>query len=141
MEHHDRSGYFLSRRAALAAGAAAFMAPALGRADEPALLISGGTIYTGARTGVVEAVAFRGDRIAFVGSLADARRAVPGARAIDLGGASAFPGFVDSHVHLTGVGIREMTLSLEGTASIAELQAHLATWAKANPAGAINGRG
>ncbi len=135
------SGPILSRRAALAAGAAAFLAPTFARSEEPALLISGGPIHTGAAAGMVEAAAIRGDRIVFVGALAEARQAVPGARFVDLAGAAAFPGFVDSHVHLTEVGIREMTLSLEGTASIAELQSRLGAWAKANPTGIVNGRG
>ena len=136
-----RVGPILSRRAALTTGAAALLAPALARSEEPALLISGGPIHTGAAAGTVEAIAIRGDRIVFVGALAEARQAVPGARSIDLTGAAAFPGFVDSHVHLTEVGIREMTLSLEGTASIAELQSRLGAWAKANPTGIVNGRG
>ena len=34
------------------------------------------------------------------------------------GGLFAFPGFVDSHVHLTGVGLREMTLNLDQVKSV-----------------------
>ena len=134
----------LSRRSALAAGLATLLTPALAgaRADEPALLISGGPIYTGVGAGErAEAIAILGDRIAFVGALEDAARAFPRARRIDLGGAAAYPGFVDSHVHLTGVGIREMTLNLEGSASIAEVQARLRAWAARNPTGIVNGRG
>ncbi len=137
----DRLSSAFTRRTALAAGAAALLAPAFARGDEPGLVISGGTIHTGAAAGRVEAIAVKGDRIVFVGALADARRAAPGARQIDLGGATAFPGFVDSHVHFTGVGIREMTLSLEGTSSIGELQSRLRAWATSNPTGVINGRG
>lgn len=40
---------------------------------------------------------------------------------IDLGGAVMFPGFADAHAHLLGIGQRELTLNLEGTASIDEL--------------------
>ncbi len=40
---------------------------------------------------------------------------------IDLGGAVMFPGFTDAHAHLLGIGQRELTLNLEGTASIDEL--------------------
>lgn len=40
---------------------------------------------------------------------------------VDLGGAVMFPGFTDAHAHLLGIGQRELTLNLEGTASIDEL--------------------
>lgn len=40
---------------------------------------------------------------------------------VDLGGAVLFPGFTDAHAHLLGIGQRELTLNLEGTASVAEL--------------------
>ncbi len=131
----------LTRRTAFATAAAALLAPRFARAAEPSVILAGGPIYTGVGAGRAEALAIRGGKIAYVGGLAGARAAAPGARHVDLGGAAAFPGFVDSHVHLTGVGIREMTLSLEGTGSVAELQARLRAWAGQNPAGAINGRG
>jgi hypothetical protein len=136
----------VNRRGVLALGAAALATGGLGsrlaRAEAPGLLIAGGPIHTGvAGAPPVEAVAIRGDRIVFAGALAEARRAAPDARTIDLGGAAAFPGFVDSHVHLTEVGFREMTLNLEGSASIAEVQARLKAWAKEQPKGPINGRG
>jgi predicted amidohydrolase YtcJ len=135
-----------SRRAvlALAAATAALqtMQPRATRAEPPGVLLAGGPIHTGvADAAPVEAVAILGNRIAFVGALAEARRAVPGAREIDLAGAAAFPGFVDSHVHLVGVGMREMTLNLEGSASIAELQARLGAWAARQPTGPILGSG
>ncbi len=40
---------------------------------------------------------------------------------VDLKGSFMYPGFTDSHAHLMGIGQRELNLSLEGTASIAEL--------------------
>jgi imidazolonepropionase len=45
------------------------------------------------------AVAVSGEAIASVGSLADARRAYPGADEIDCGGGVLTPGLVDSHTH------------------------------------------
>lgn len=95
------------------------------------LLIHGGPIYTGAAK--VEALAVKDGKVAFAGPLAAARKAAPGARDIDLKGASAYPGFVDSHAHLASIGLREMTLNLEGTASIEDLVAKLKAWAAANP--------
>jgi imidazolonepropionase len=51
------------------------------------------------------AVAIDGDRIAWVGEQADVPDDVEGPR-IDAGGASALPGFVDSHTHLVFAGDR-----------------------------------
>lgn len=131
----------LTRRTALALSAAALAAPrALGQ--EPATLITGGTIYSGgADLRTVEAVVVRGDRIAFVGALAEARAAAPSAKVIDLGGATAFPGFVDCHAHLTEIGLREMRLDLTGVGSVAEFQSRLRSWAAGHPTGAIVGGG
>jgi predicted amidohydrolase YtcJ len=131
----------LTRRSALALASASLFTPYRGLAQEPGMLITGGPIYTGHDGRRVEAVVTRGDKIAFTGSLSQARQFAPAARPIDLAGAAAYPGFIDCHVHLTGVGLREMTLNLEGTASIAELQSRLAAWAVKQPAGPINGRG
>ncbi len=132
-----------SRRRVLALGAAALASPAIvARAEPPGLLIAGGPIHTGvAGAKPVEALAIKGERILYAGSLGEARRVVPGAAAIDLAGATAFPGFVDSHVHLVGVGMRELTLNLEGSASIAEVQSRLRAWARQRPTGPIIGNG
>ena len=111
-----------------------------GQAQAQDLLIHGGPIYTG--TAKVEALAVKDGKVAFAGPLAQARVAVPGALDIDLQGAAAFPGFVDAHAHLSGIGFREMTLSLEGTASVEELVARLKAWAAEHPgAEPISGRG
>lgn len=105
------------------------------------LLIHGGPIYTGEAT--VQAIAVRDGKVAFAGGLDQARAAAaPGSRDIDLKGAAAFPGFVDSHAHLAGIGFREMTLNLEGTESIEALVGRLQAWAAANPgAEVISGAG
>ena len=99
------------------------------------LLIHGGPIYTG--DAVVQALAVKDGKIAYAGELDSARAAAPGARDIDLKGAAAYPGFVDSHAHLAGVGFREMTLNLEGTDSVEALVARLKAWAAANPGGEV----
>ncbi|MGB3626365.1 MAG: amidohydrolase [Henriciella sp.] len=44
---------------------------------------------------------------------------------IDLDGAVMFPGFTDSHAHLLGIGQRELSLDLTGTASIEQLVARI----------------
>ena len=48
-------------------------------------------------------------------------RRAPAARRIDLQGATVLPGLSDAHAHLAGIGERELTFNLEGTASLQEL--------------------
>src|SRR5437762_6138412 len=54
---------------------------------------------------VAEALAVSGDTIAAVGSNQEIQAYVgPRTRVLDLKGALATPGFIDAHVHFTGVG-------------------------------------
>lgn len=119
--------------------------PLLGPAPPPAdMVLWGGPIYTGVDAApTAQAVAVRGGRIAFVGSRAGAQARVgPRTRVVDLRGAALFPGFTDGHAHLRGIGERELTLNLEGSASAAEVRARLAAYAAKSPPGAtIVGRG
>lgn len=115
------------------------------RAEEDGFLMYGGPIYVGAVGGQSnrpEALVVRGEVIVFTGSLAAARAKAGGLPEIDLKGAAAYPGFVDSHVHLTGVGLREMTLNLDQVTSIAGLVEAVKAYAAAHPGDApIVGRG
>lgn len=105
------------------------------------LVIRGGPIYTGVDAApTAEVVQVRDGRIVYVGAAADAP-AADGLEAIDLKGAALFPGFTDGHAHLDGIGWRELTLNLEGSASVAEAMARLTAWAEAHPEGPIVGRG
>ncbi|MGK4003982.1 amidohydrolase [Sorangium sp. So ce1036] len=90
-----------------------------------------------------EAVAVRGERIAFVGSAADAHAFIgPGTRVVDLPGRAVVPGLVDGHVHLYGLGVALETLSVRGARSAGEAAAIVAEAAKARPKGEwITGRG
>jgi hypothetical protein len=112
---------------------------------EPAdLLLINGAVYTLDETQPrAEAVAIRGDRIVFVGSsgeAADYRGAETDV--IDLAGKTVVPGFADSHVHLSGIGARDMNLNLEGTASLGELLEKVAEQAgRSEPGEWIVGRG
>lgn len=86
-------------------------------------IYTGGTIYTGLEDpATVEGVVV-GDNGLIYGTLPQLTRDLSDTEVeiIDLGGAVMFPGFVDAHAHLLGIGQREMTLNLEGTASIDEL--------------------
>ncbi|MEZ5922636.1 MAG: amidohydrolase [Parvularculaceae bacterium] len=86
-------------------------------------IIFGGPIYTGLATPrTVEAVAVKGDRILATGAKSDMLRLrSKSTKTIDLQGAAMYPGFTDSHAHLLGIGMRELTLNLEGVSSINEL--------------------
>jgi len=105
------------------------------------MLIRGGPIYTGVAATPVEAVLVRDGRIAWVGAERDQPAVAADVPAIDLKGAALFPGFTDGHAHLDGIGWRELTLNLEGSASVAEAMARLTAWAEAHPDGPIVGRG
>ncbi|WP_333591644.1 amidohydrolase [Brevundimonas sp.] len=124
--------------AALAALALLIAAPAAAQD----LLIRGGPIYTGVDGAApAEAVLVRDGRIAWVGALADQPAVPADVPTVDLKGAALFPGFTDGHAHLDGIGWRELTLNLEGAASIAEAMQRLKTWAETHPDGPIVGRG
>ena len=87
------------------------------------LVIRGGKIITlSSERPVAEALAATGDRITTLGTTAEINNLVgPETRVIDLEGALAIPGFIDSHVHLMGLGFSEMRLDLVGTRSAREI--------------------
>lgn len=104
----------------------------------------GGPIYTGALSEpTAEAVAVKGGRIAAVGARSGLQALIgPDTDVIDLKGAALFPGFIDAHAHLLGIGMRELTLNLEGVASIGELVDIAASAAQETDTGeTIYGRG
>ena len=107
---------------------------------------SGGPIYTAIDSQPkVEAVAVKEGKIVYAGandgewcpSNTSQKR-----RKVDLKGAAMYPGLTDGHGHLIGIGLREMTLNLEGTKSIKDLQSRLKAAAADTPKGeTIYGRG
>ena len=108
--------------------------------------LSGGTIYTAAdETPTITAVAVKNGEITYTGDASEdwcAAYAGQGARKVDLAGMTAYPGFTDAHGHLLGIGLREMTLNLEGTKSVAELQERVKTEVAKTPKGqTVYGRG
>jgi hypothetical protein len=118
--------------AALALAACAGPAPTQAAAPDPAraedprvTVFTNGTIYTGLEdpatvTGVV--VYPDGRILATIPPMsADWGDDTSEIHLVDLGGAYLYPGFTDAHAHLLGIGQRELTLNLEGTASVAEL--------------------
>lgn len=128
---------------AAAAAVAALASPAWAQTSAD-LVIWGGPIYTGVdKAPKAEAVAVRGDRIVYVGTKTGAAKLVgANTKLADLKGASLYPGFTDSHAHLLGIGERELTLNLEGSASAAEVAARLKSYLpKAAPGETVIGRG
>jgi len=108
--------------------------------------ITGGPIYTAIDDAPqVEAIAIRKGIITYAGDdSGDWCKTTAGSnsKTINLRGAAAYPGFTDAHGHLIGIGLREMTLNLEGTSSIKELQEKLAAVVRDTPKGqSIYGRG
>jgi predicted amidohydrolase YtcJ len=106
-------------------------------------IFTGGTIYTGTDAQpTVQYVAVTDGRIVFAGDELDAESLIgPRTETVDLGGATMFPGFTDSHAHVIGVGSRERNLNLEDVSSITELQAAVAGAAEDATASIISGRG
>lgn len=108
--------------------------------------ISGGPIYTANDANPrVDAVAIRKGIITYAGPDNGnwcSENGGGNSKTVNLDGASAYPGFTDAHGHLLGIGLREMTLNLEGSSSIKDLQAKLAAVVKDTPEGeTIYGRG
>lgn len=108
------------------------------------LLLVHGNFYTlDAACPRATALAIRDGRIVYVGDDAGAEvHRTHARRVMDLQGATAVPGLNDAHVHLAGIGQRELAFNLEGTVGIADLQARLATrLASSAPKQWIVGRG
>ncbi|MFI5337360.1 MAG: amidohydrolase [Opitutales bacterium] len=110
--------------------------PVLAGAAAPAdLLLLHGTIYTAeAAQPRVEAVAVRAGRIIYTGDEAGASALRgPATRVLDLAGRTVLPGLNDAHVHLAGIGFRELKFNLEGTVSLADLLARVRDRAAQSP--------
>lgn len=92
-----------------------------------------------------EAIAITGDRIAWVGSMADADRDLGRVRrTVDLGGATVLPGFIDAHNHLILLGhwLDQVDCTTAAVASIPDIVNALAARARSTPPGTwIEGRG
>lgn len=107
------------------------------------LLVSG-TIYTADDTNTqVEAVVIEDGRFTFVGDLATAQsKAGEDHRHVALGTATAYPGFIESHGHLSSLGEAISNLDLNGVDSYQAIVGMVAdAAAKASPGQVIKGRG
>jgi len=96
--------------------------PALA-ADDVDLVLFNGNVYTvNQKQPRAQALAIKRDRIVFVGSNDDARK-FHAQRVVDLHDRTLVPGLTDSHCHIFGIGERELTLNLEGTATLQDFVA------------------
>ncbi|MBB4657917.1 amidohydrolase [Parvularcula dongshanensis] len=99
-----------------------------------------GTFQTG-EGGEAEAVLIEDGVFSYVGAVDRVPVSVPERCVVALPeDAVALPGLTDGHVHLLGVGLREMTLNLEGTTSIEDLQDRVRE-AASETRGVLVGRG
>lgn len=102
------------------------------------MVFTGGTIYTGNGTATVEAVTVDDSGRIVATSPPVAQDWGEGeVTLVDLEGAYMYPGFVDAHAHLRGIGDRELTLNLEGTASVGELVTRIESELQGVPAGQV----
>ncbi len=108
------------------------------------LVLRNGKIATmSAAQPTVQALAARGDRIAWLGSNADAAKWIgPRTTVVDLHGQLAIPGFIEGHGHFTGVGEYRLGLDLREARTWDQIVAQVARAAKqAKPGEWIVGRG
>jgi len=101
-------------------------------------------VYTGFKPlRVVDSLVAGYGRILYTG---EAGRALSlcnmlGGEVVDLGGRVVLPGFIDSHMHLDGLGLMLSSLELRGVSSIRELKERLGKYAREASTGWIYGRG
>lgn len=98
-------------------------------------LFRGGRVFTSDPERLwAEAVVVDGERIAFVGDLADALGiAGPDAAVTDVAGGVVLAGFVDAHAHITMTGDALSKAQLRSATALGEVQRRLREWAAANP--------
>ena len=111
---------------------------------EADLILHKGNIYTGnGEDSFVGSIASKDSNITYVGSsLSDTDLTCSGAEVIFLNGSYVFPGFVDAHAHLKGIGYRELTLNLQGISSLSETLEVVRNYLlKQNPGEWVIGRG
>lgn len=101
-----------------------------------------GAVYTlNDRQPRAEAVAVSGDRITAVGSTADLERRFKADTVIDLHHKPLYPGFIDAHLHLEGIGIALSNLNVSGK-SLDQIRDLIREQLPRKPAGQwIRGRG
>ena len=108
--------------------------PMVALAASTAVLLFNGTIRTNTRSldAVVPALCFD-STIKATGTLDAVAAACPGARRVDLGGATAVPGLTDSHAHLMLEAARRRKADLSSCEDAAACASVLEKWGAAHP--------
>ena len=89
-----------------------------------ACVVRGSIVTMDPRRPCADAMAVRGDRIAAVGTLAEARAAAgPGAPEHGYGSGAIVPGLIDTHNHMHWTGIQSRLVDLAKATSVADIQA------------------
>jgi len=95
----------------------------LTRSHHADMLLVNGVVHTVDPDGTIgEALAIGEGKILEVGTTADLTKRYAADTVLDLKGKAVYPGLVDAHAHLEGLGIALMTLGLSGVDSIEEVQ-------------------
>ena len=94
----------------------------------PADMIVTGVLHTlNTEQPQVEAVAITNGRFSYVGNQEQAlERRGPQTRVIELGKRVAYPGFIDAHLHVAGIGAAQRAVNLSGAEDFAEIIARIA---------------
>ena len=109
----------------------------------PDTVVLGQLVTMDPRQPQVTGVAISDGRFSFVGAR-DAALALrgPDTRVIDLQGATVYPGLIDAHVHVAGIGSAQRSVDLTGASSFSELIDRVAARASTLRAGVVvQGRG
>jgi predicted amidohydrolase YtcJ len=117
-----------------------FTAPILhAQNNPPEIIYIHGNILTGAHLrpddpsktpAKVTAIAISQGKITAAGTDANLLKLkAPGTKVIDLEGDFAMPGFNDAHTHIASAGQQKLTIDLDGTKSLSEMQQRIKTYA------------
>lgn len=106
-------------------------------------LLHNARIYTvSEKTPQAEAMVFDHGVILSLGTESAMTSEYPDAERINAGGMAVYPGFIDAHAHLMGLGLSLLNARLEGTGSVAEVVSRVRAHAARVPEDAwITGRG
>jgi predicted amidohydrolase YtcJ len=111
--------------------------------QEVSMLLVDGTVYTvNDRQPQAEAIAIHNGMIVGVGTTEQITAGFKAEKVIHLDGKPVYPGFIDSHAHVEGLGAALVNLNLLGTTSVEQIQQIIRERMKSLPNGTwIRGRG
>ena len=111
--------------------------------EPPETIVLGRMVTMDPQQPQVSAVAISNGRFGFVGDQAAALALRgPDTRVIDLEDATAYPGFIDAHLHVAGIGAAQRSVDLTGASSFSELIDRVAARASTlRPGVVLQGRG